>query len=514
MNRRLIAVTTALAVGFTTATAPIATAQDAINGDVADMIISPGVDETQINIAWRTTNLSLGDEFVQWAPTSEVTDGKFPADAPTGEATRILGGAADYHNKATITGLKENTDYSYRVGSDERGWSETHTFDTESFGNDWNFLFIADAQVGASGNLEQDTAGWLNATKTATAQFPDSSLLHSGGDQVNIAINRDEYTSFFSNPTLREVPTSVVKGNHEIGGSLYNNMYNMPNGSNTNYWYEHNNALFVGLDSNNRDIEAHKTFLRQTVTEHGADKDWIILSFHHAPYSQGTHHMDRNLTPLREQLAPTISELGVDAVLSGHDHIYTRTHLMKGNEPVLPAEGATGSERAGKVGDVLQPKDDETLYITGSSSSGSKFYNFMSKDGEKLDGISADESFAKDLPLNSTAWWNQDRTPDYTNVEVSAGELTLTTYNVADNTVVDKVTLSKGEQGGDPSQPDGSSGSSELEGSDDLAGSFASAGDKGLWLGIAGVIGAIALIAGFLSPQLRSQVEKALGFRF
>ena len=519
MNRRLIAMTTALAVGLTTATAaPIAVAQEAsANTDATDIIISPGSDETRINLAWRTSSLNPSAEFVQWAPSAAIVDGAFPEDASTSEATRRLGGAADYHNAATITGLKENTEYSYRLGSDDRGWSQVHTFDTESFGDDWNFLFVGDPQVGASGNLDKDTEGWLAATKAATAQFPDSSLLHSGGDQVNIAVSRDEYTSFFGNPTLRELPTSVVRGNHEKDGTLYDRMYNMPNGSNDNYWYEHNNALFVSLDSNNSDIEAHKTFLRETISAHGADKDWIILSFHHAPYSQGTHHDDGNLTPLREELAPAISELGVDAVLSGHDHIYTRSHLMNGNEPVLPTEGATGAERAGKPGDVLHPKDGEALYITGSSSSGSKFYDFMAKDGTRIEDATVEETFAQDQPLDSTAWWNQDRTPDYTNIEVTPEKLTLTTYNVADNSVVDEVTLAKGASD-EPEQDDSSSeGSDVLAGSDELSSGSSSDlfsdSDARVWLGIAGAVGAIGIVAGLLSPQVRAQVSKFFGGR-
>ena len=53
-------------------------------------------------------------------------------------------------------------------------------------------------------------------------------------------------------------------------------------------------------------------------------------------------------------------ELDVDLVLSGHDHIYSRSYLMSGTEVTGKRDG--------------QKSEGETLYITGGSSTGSKFY--------------------------------------------------------------------------------------------------------------------------------------------
>src|SRR5699024_11405211 len=83
-------------------------------------------------------------------------------------------------------------------------------------------------------------------------------------------------------------------------------------------------------------------------------------------------------------LPPALSEAGLDVVLNGHDHIYTRTHLMKGNAPVVPA-GLPAQ------GDILYPEDDEVLYLTGNSSSGSKFYPFW-KNGTEYDNLTVEES--------------------------------------------------------------------------------------------------------------------------
>lgn len=54
------------------------------------------------------------------------------------------------------------------------------------------------------------------------------------------------------------------------------------------------------------------------------------------------------------------SDLGVDLVLSGHDHLYARTFYMKGEE----SSGKDGGEKAA----------GEVLYVSGGSATGSKFY--------------------------------------------------------------------------------------------------------------------------------------------
>lgn len=507
-NKRLLAVTTALSVAFTSGLVVTPTSTAQTGSTATDIILTPGTNEAQLNIAWRTPGLSLDPEFVQFAPTADLRDGAFPDNAVSVKSDRALGPRADYHNKAALVGLQANTEYSYRVGSEERGWSQVETFSTESFGDNWNFLFMGDPQLGA-GNLPDDTEAWKKATSVATQAHPDSSFLFSGGDQVNIPFSYDEYDAFLSNPTLRDVPTAVISGNHDNGSANFDRAYNLPNEKNRDYYYEHNNALIIGLDSNRNsaiDIASHKNFLTSTIKEHGGDKDWIIVSFHHAPYSQATHRDDLATKNLREGLSDTMSELGVDAVLGGHDHIHTRSHLMKGQQPVVP-EGSTGAV-AVKPGAVLHPKDGETLYLTASSSTGSKFYSFMAKDGSKPE-VSTEDSFAQNLPFDTTAWWNQDHTPDYTNVDVSAGELTFTTYNVEDGSQVDKVTLTKSptDNPGLPEDPENSlessSGSAESSSSSD-ANILAIVG------GALGVGALLALIAGAANPQFRDQVMRLL----
>ncbi|UTT58929.1 purple acid phosphatase family protein [Cellulosimicrobium cellulans] len=391
------------------------------HGEVRDVALNVGADETQANVAWFSTLPGTGE--VQWAPASAAMGDGFPEDAATSSSTG--GAAADgatYHH-ATITGLEEDTSYVYRVGSGTTGWSDPITFDTGTFGDEFSALFVGDAQIGASGNASNDAVRWAQSLDTMSQRHPDASFLISAGDQVEHAGNTQQYTGFLAPRQMRELRFATQDGNHDTASALYDQHFAMPNVSTEqrrDYWYGYNNMLVVGIDSNDwseSDIAGHEAFLRRVVAEQGADHDWLVVTFHHSLYSQAFHSRDRDVIALREALSPVFSDLGVDLVLAGHDHIYTRSHLMEGTAPVEPTtEPASG--------DVLAPVDGQVLYITGNSSSGSKYYDF---DGAK--------------PW--TAWWEQSREASYSDLDVTATSLTVTTYTVGTQRVVDQVTLQR-----------------------------------------------------------------------
>lgn len=397
------------------------------HGEVRDVALNVGADESQANVAWFST--LPGDSEVQWVRADAAgADGAVDwAGAATASATS--GAAADgatYHH-ATMADLEEGTAYTYRVGSAATGWSEPSTFDTGTFGDEFSFLFVGDAQIGAGGNAARDAEGWQQALDTMTARHPDASLLVSAGDQVEHAGSAEQYAGFLAPRQMRELRFATQDGNHDTASALYDQHFAMPNVSaeqRRDYWYGYNNVLVVGIDSNDwseADLAGHEAFLRGVVEEQGDAYDWVVVTFHHSLYSQAFHSRDRDVIAMRERLSPVFSELGVDLVLAGHDHIFTRTHLMEGTTPVVP--GATPA-----AGDVLVPDDDQVLYVTGNSSSGSKYYGF---DGAK--------------PW--TALWEQQRTPSYSDVDVTPEALTITTYETATERVMDRVTLQRAPQG-------------------------------------------------------------------
>ena len=452
-------------------TADTPAVNSAVNSAVKNVVLEVGATDSEVHLTWMS---DLGHQYEQAiiAKASDVQGKQFPDNAQRVDAAGELTGSASRVYDATVTGLEPGTEYTYAVGSDAHGWSAPETFTTNESSGDWNFLFFGDPQVGASYDLDADTKGWKKALETATAAHPDTDFLLSAGDQVN-DVSQAQHDAFKSPAQLRQFPLAVNDGNHDNRDfHMYRQNYSWPNVSDEvkerDYYFERGNALIVSLDSNlssSADIDSHKEYLRQVIGSKGADKDWVVVTYHHSPFSQAYHQNDGDVKRLREGLTPVMSELGVDAVLGGHDHIYTRSYLMEGTKPVVPEEKPA-------AGDVLHPQDGQVLYMIASSASGSKFYDFWA-DGKTYKDLSEEEAAEKGLTAPFTARWNQDRTPDYTNVEVTANTLTLTTYNVDDGSIVDKVTLAK--DGADA----GDSGAGNGDGADNGTGADNSTGDGG-----------------------------------
>ena len=412
-----------------------AVAADAVNTKLSRIVLGIGSDATEANVAWQSKTNEL--QYLEYWPADNAAD-KTSVESPRGP----YNGAVFYPHDATMTGLAPDTEYVYRVGNDDRGWSEERTFTTGEDSDSWSFLAMADAQIGVDAKINEQSAAWNKAVNVATGEHPDSAFIMHLGDQAEgWGAPVKQLEEFTAPEALQNYRLAVLKGNHETYAPdrHFQDTYFLPNedGASANYFFNYNNVLFIGLDGNRSsaaDIEAHAKFVNDAIASNGADADWVMVGIHQAPFSQGTHYTDSDVVRLREQLTPKLSEAGVDLVLSGPDHIYTRTHLMNGFDPVIP-------EGAAKSGDVLIPEDGEVLYLTSTTATGGKYYDFQDESGETHPHVR--EERARDLAHDSTARWRQDYNPDYTNISVSPTELKLTTYNINTPYVVDQVTLQK-----------------------------------------------------------------------
>ena len=428
------AVVVSLFGSATTAVAADAPA-GAINTRISRIVLGIGSDATEANLAWQSKTSET--QFLEYWPTAD------PANITRVESPRgPYNSAVFYPHEATMTGLEPDTEYAYRVGSDRRGYSEQRTFTTGTDGDSWSFLAMADAQIGVDTKIAEQSAAWNKAVNTATGEHPDSAFIMHLGDQVEgWGAPVKQLEEFTAPQKLQEYRLAVLKGNHETYtlDRHFQDTYFLPNevDDTANYFFNYNNVLFIGLDGNRAskaDIDVHAKFVNETIAAHGADADWVIVGIHHAPFSQGTHYTDKDVVELRNSLTPKLSEAGVDLVLSGHDHIYTRTHLMNGVDPVIPAG-------ASKSGDILIPEDNEVLYVTSTTATGGKYYDFQDENGTTHPNVR--EENVTDLAHKSTARWRQDYNPDYTSIDVSSESLKLTTYNINTPYVVDQVTLLK-----------------------------------------------------------------------
>ncbi|MGC5616202.1 fibronectin type III domain-containing protein [Georgenia sp. Z1491] len=415
---------------------------------VENVTMLVGENETQRNFSWHSRGLSLAPESIVIAPTSDMNGNDFPASARTIEQSE--GGLAvnkpgyTYHH-ATVDNLAPSTGYTYQVGTED-GWSEIYTFTTgPASGDAVDLVYVADPQIGTT-DLEAERLQWIDTLDQAWATYPGAELLVSGGDQVDrIIADDDEYDAFHEPVQLTQYPLATTLGNHDVAHFLtYGNHFNLPHGGGRgdfNYHYTYNGTLFIHLNSNNLLHGSLIDYARAAIEQNPSQ--WVVVTFHHSIYSVATHATDIDAEDLgiiegrRTALSRGMTELGVDLVLSGHDHYYTRTPLMHAGVAV---GGPDADPQAGP--DFLAPGEGDVLYITGTTASGSKFYG-------------------RNDELPEPAEWgeveNQENVANYSHLSIDECSITVTTHRAAtstnvttgeayaDNSVVDEVELSGDE---------------------------------------------------------------------
>ncbi|WP_159085109.1 FN3 domain-containing metallophosphoesterase family protein [Planctomonas deserti] len=398
---------------------------------ITDLVLGVGADESKRTLNWYSDTDSA--QVAQFAPASAMTGDRFPTSVTTVQARGARTTSGEFSRKATLQGLRENTEYVYRVGGGD-SWSAVQRFRTRSFEGDFTFLFVGDPQIGGSGDRKRDEAGWIDTLNVAQAANPTTEMIFSAGDQVEEAANESHYDSFLAPRQLRSVPLVVTNGNHDVGSKAYEQHFNVPDNdpaagaassgssSGGDYWFLYKDVLFVNLNSNSRDYAAHNSFMQRVVAEQGPKARWKVLAFHHSIYSVAAHTTASDILDRRENMPAMISELGFDLVLQGHDHSYTRSFLVKDGRL------ADGSEKKGQREVVADP--GEVLYVTANSSSGSKYYSVQTP----------------------SAWFasvvNQERVRNYSVVDVTDDAITVKTVrsqragdSTPVNSVVDEVTL-------------------------------------------------------------------------
>ncbi|MEV6897023.1 metallophosphoesterase family protein [Amycolatopsis sp. NPDC051372] len=392
------------------------------------IVLGVGAKESQRVLSWYTA--TNADQTVELVPTNWLNHGKFPTNAK--EFAAVVGSNAvngGFNAHATLDGLQQNTAYSYRIGNGD-GWSPTYSFKTQSFKGDFDFLFYGDPQIGSSGDVAKDGAGWADTLNVSLAANPKAELLVSGGDQVESANVEADWDAFLGSDKLRQYPWAATIGNHDVGGKAYEQHFWTPNtdrstpfyngSQNTNsggdYWYTYKGVLFIDLNSNayaNNADEAHIAYVTDVIKKHGGEAKYTVLVYHHAIYSPADHANDGDNQLRRQDFPTAFSNLGVDLVLQGHDHSYSRSYVIKNGKKANPAEqpGAT----------QVQQGPGGVVYVTANSASGSKYYDLTDPDTTKDPNYGAD-------PLNPDNHWansveNQEHVRTYVKVQVRDDKL-------------------------------------------------------------------------------------------
>jgi len=169
-------------------------------------------------------------------------------------------------------------------------------------------------------------------------------------------------------------------GNHDNPNERFYKPFNM-NGANY-YTFQKGNVRFLVLDSNYMDPK-QLAWLEKQLQDAG-NKDWKICYFHHPLYSSGKTH--GSSVELRSQIEPMFVKYGVDAVFSGHDHVYERVHPQKGI--YYFTEGSSGQLRNGdlaKTGMTEEGFDTDRTFMLVEVAGDEMYFQTLSRAGAEVD---------------------------------------------------------------------------------------------------------------------------------
>jgi len=150
------------------------------------------------------------------------------------------------------------------------------------------------------------------------------------------------------------------------------------------------------------DEEQYKFVLEDlNKTRQNRDIDWIFVMFHKPMYSPLSKQFEEYL--IRNKYQPLFDKYGVDLVIQGHNHIYSRTLPLSFNkldisQPIIDQNSSTGNNNnifsnpngtiflvVGVGGDELHRIIDKPYYVANQYNNGFGFVD-LKIDGKKLEG--------------------------------------------------------------------------------------------------------------------------------
>ncbi|MDO5403003.1 MAG: choice-of-anchor I family protein [Eubacteriales bacterium] len=238
-----------------------------------------------------------------------------------------------------------------------------------------------------------------------------------------------------------------------------------------NYYYLYNNVLFVTLNTgaypggndslegenvdnisskkDNSEAEAivknFKTTLTAATTEYSGKYNWIVVTHHKSTQTVAKHVADSDIENYVDAgFEKLMDEFDVDFVLGGHDHVYSRSYVLKDDK--------RNSENLDTFNDV-----DGTIYITGNCCSDMQYYTPFEKVDKAnnadypilADGSTGSENYMKGkLPIGNLTY-NQEFSPSYAIFNVTADTISVNVYNLSgdsekpDSKEIDSFTVTK-----------------------------------------------------------------------
>lgn len=285
-----------------------------------------------------------------------------------------------------LSGLRPNSRYYYTISMDgkflyggSQSWFETLPAASDNIST--RFVVLGDPGYHSNRQIEVRDAisAWLKSRPRNNRSDFDF-LLTTGDNAYQSGSNEQFQTGFFTPYTdwLRNIPVWPAYGNHDARRWAFFDIFSLPANaesggypSGTEHYYSFNVASVhvVVLDTQASSLARDGAQLAWLIKDLQQNQQaWTVVVSHHPPYTHGSHNSDNKkdsrgrMFYVRENVLPILEQAGVDLVLSGHSHMYERTHLMACHY------GTSDTLTAAMQKLPVEQKGDHSVYLKSGNS--------------------------------------------------------------------------------------------------------------------------------------------------
>ena len=374
--------------------------QDARGGrqaasSVYSIVTNPGEDaSTQMNIGWHA-DLDHTECFItctersdaQWANAVRIAGASQRSDVFDGILSKTPSGE-DFHEQAvflgygaTLSGLRPDTNYMYRICAGDGAESPVHYFKTAG-ADSFSFVWISDFHAYTPlPNRLKNAAAVLDA---AVEIDPEVQFIFSTGDVVAWGGSYSFWKDLYEQDFVRNYMFANVIGNHDamtrkhdISSDYFRIVNNLPRNGYAGqegvcYWFLYGDVLFITLNNevmvkNPKGEAAAKEWAAGVIRSLKGRYRRIFLAEHYQWFD------GRNgRTSWYANWKDFCDEHGVTLALAGNNHIYKRSHPLLGDRVVPAGKGtvymeapSSDGERGVEAGELTHNADK--LAFTWSS---------------------------------------------------------------------------------------------------------------------------------------------------
>ncbi len=303
--------------------------------------------QTSAMVKWRT-NIPVASKVNYGNSPGSLTDSVYSATSET-------------EHEITINGLTAGTTYFYDFGSSDTvfaGGTSDYFFKTVPASDHTGFTRTW--VLGDCGTADNNQRNVRDAYYNYVGSGQTDQILLLGDNAYNDGTDEQYQNAIFENmyeDIIRNTVMWSCPGNHDIYSANsstqtgpYYDIFSFPkaaeagglaSGTEAYFSWDYGQIHFISMDSDDTPRDIGSAMLNWLTNDLAATtKPWIVVIFHHPPYTKGSHDSDNagdsggRMRDMRENVLPILETYGVDLVLSGHSHSYERSFFLNGHYDV------------------------------------------------------------------------------------------------------------------------------------------------------------------------------------